>query len=53
LGHAPRPAEWLLAEGRPPPEGGRREGADWENLAKGPATHQRHRSALELRAHRL
>jgi hypothetical protein len=53
LGRAPRPAGWLPAEERPPPEGGQREGADREDLAKGPATHQHRRSALELRAHRL
>ena len=36
----------------PPPEGGQREGADREDLAKRPATHHHRRSALDLR-HRI
>ncbi len=52
LGRDPRPAGWLPAEGRPPPEEGQREGAGREDLAGRLATHQHRRSASELRAPR-
>ncbi len=52
MGRASRPAGWLPAEERPPPEGGQREGADREDLAKRLATHQHRRSAWELHTHR-
>ena len=51
-GRAPKPAGWLPAEERPPPEGGQRKRADREDLAKRLVTHQHRRSALELHAHR-